>query len=156
MNIPDLFANLSFSKKKNIRSGTLLAKSETLTSAVEVLERLATFDGSGWYCGTDDEEIRILSKDSLPSGEKSYPICAELVDGDQSLHLSRSETGWEIALLKRAESEQEDSVLVENQLLARKNRGYLRYEVLWSPQKVGSQIELRPQLYRFLGFTNQA
>src|SRR5690625_3579809 len=152
MNIPDILKQLELLDENRIRRGALKAKSEQITSATEVLEHLASFNGTGWYCGTDNPEIRILPSDPLPTENESFPIAAEIVNGEQSLHLARSETGWEITILTRTESNGNDSFLVRNRLLARNNAGFLHYEVLWTPQKIDEQTELRPQLFRFLGF----
>lgn len=154
MNIPHILENIDLSDKPIVRIGGLVVDSETLATPAEVLERLKSFGGTGWYCGTDQSDIRILTQDSLPAGNESYPISAELVNGDSSLHLSRSSIGWEVTTICKGET-QDSSVLVEKRLLARNNLGEFLYEVLWAPYDHLGQIELRPKLCRFIGITKR-
>lgn len=139
-----------FPRETTITSGKIEVTCETLSNPTEILQRLAVFGGQGWYCGTDQSAIRILPAD-LPPPESSWPISAELVKGKESLHLTRTEQGWELAHKRQIDELDGENILIESAFLGR-SVGKLRYQTGWMPQTTDNQTELRPVQYRFLGF----
>jgi hypothetical protein len=122
-----------------------VAARERIEDAGEVRRRLAEFGGAGWVCFTD-RVVELEPGDSLPEG---IPLSAELVDGEESLHLRQTESGWLLVRI-RAGGEKDQLIFREQRL--RIGGGRLRYEVAWAPDGAGSWA---PRCFRFLGIERE-
>ena len=153
MQIDELLVALQLTEKSDAMRGSLAVAIELLSSAGEVIGRLRDFAGDGWLCATDDVQIRRFTPTSpLPTlSESAWPISAEAVKGETSLHFSRSGDGWQLATITRQPAVRDDELLLTQKLHARDCKSDLCYEVAWRTTDVAGLNELRPCAYRFTG-----
>lgn len=141
-------------EKMQPRNGRLVLSTEVLEDADSAMERLRDVSGEGWLCTVDSEKIlRFSPQKPLEDGVGSWPLHAEVAQGNTSLHLVAGERGFNVTTIRREDEGAEiQDILLPARFKARDGQGDLLYEVFWSPVDADGFSELRPKAYRFLGF----
>lgn len=154
MNIVQCLENLNLVGNGEAAAGRLETTSEILETPEAAFSALRSFGGEGWLCSTHSRIILRLhsatSLDTLP--DTAWPIAAELANGEASLHLTRTDTGWVAATHTRKHADPDQAVLLAVRLMARDGKPDLLYEVSWETGVLEGLEELRPRAYRFTGF----
>lgn len=130
----------------SLREGTFQISEEQLVDPVEVLARIRAFEGEGWLCTAESQEVHMLPV-NLPSS--GYPLHAEVAKGNQSLHLRQDgQGGWILTTLSEDNSNDTGDLLYDTKLLARGETPDLRYTIQCTHQG----LSLQPYTARFTRF----
>lgn len=149
--IPEIFNQLNLNNK--VKSGTIGIEGEpqSLSSVDEVKGLLSEVGGEGWICFAD--KLWISGVDGDWSGNSWGPVlCAELSDGDTSLHIRQDGAGWKA--VKLTVDGTGDGWTVTNTFIRKdwkenESNITVEYEVGWEKDKDGIYRATRS---RFIGF----
>lgn len=136
--------------KGNMVNGTINYDRKTFGSADEVRAFIGDFNAEqGWLCFTD--RVVLLDEVTEELFQKYKLLSAELVKGDQSLHIRQDGKAWQGWFYSFDASQ--DGFVIEQQFIgtSRIAGQKLRYQTLWAAESL-EEPTLQPTVSRFAGF----
>lgn len=135
--------------------GFLEVRTEAVSTAEEALRRISEFGGEGWIQLAEQKEILTFEDNSPLGTNEGWPVQAEAVRGDISISLTKDPDGWILAFIEKHPPRDDTDLLAAAEFRRRDGGGTLCYETYWTKKDVFGQWEIRPEAFRFSGFSKR-
>jgi len=149
-----ILKNIFPNEEDRFYSGRLNITTEIVRDSKSVYDKISEFKGTGWVCSTHSNEIIRIKPNETFENYNFWPIKAEVVNDESSLHIIRTNNEWKLTTITMEKIENEDdSIIIKSRLRSRTDKNeYLIYETCWTADNTDGYKELRPNSFRFVGF----